>query len=280
MTVTVLGPQRRPTVSPPPAGTVAATVTAGWREREADDAELDGLLGGHTVNLRLHSRWLEVLEADPELATAELNHRAVLEELQDLYALRVDQEERALEAIRRSATRPRNKNAALADAEATLRLVDAQHLARVAEARADFDAAWRPGDRDAVLQQRAQVGAVLRDAGLLVVTGGHVGVLLHVLTLFAVTPPDEVLAWSAGAMALTERVILFTDGRAEAYAAGLGLIKDTVLLPHARHRLPLDDPARLGTLARRFAPARCLVLDDGVHGLDRARQVSVEGRVG
>ena len=82
MTVTVLGPQRRPTVGPVGAG--AATVTAGWREREADDAELDGLLGGRTVNLRLHARWLDVLENDPELADAELNHRAGLEELQDL----------------------------------------------------------------------------------------------------------------------------------------------------------------------------------------------------
>jgi hypothetical protein len=286
MTVTVLGPQRRPTLSPPPPGTVAATVTAGWRERESDDAELDGLLGGRTVNLRLHARWQDVLEADRELATAELNHRAVLEEMQDLYVLRVEQEERALEAIRRSSARPRAKAAALADAEEMLRLADTQHLARVAAARADFEAAWRPGDRDAVLQQRAQVGAVLRDAGLLVLTGGHVGVLLHVLTLFAVldpargTAPADVLAWSAGAMALTERVVLFTDGRAEACAAGLGLLKDTVLLPHARHRLPMDDPARMGALARRFAPARCLVLDDGVHGLERARAVTAEGRVG
>ena len=280
MTVTVLGPQRRPTVGPLPAGTVAATVTAGWREREADDAELDALLGGRTVNLRLHARWLAVLDDDRELATAEVNHRAVLEELQDLYALRVDQQERAIEAIRRSATRPRTKSAALADAEETLRLVDAQHLARAAEARADFDAAWRPGDRDAVRRHRAEVAAVLRDAGVLVLAGGHVGVLLHVLRLFAVTPPADVLAWSAGAMALTDRVVLFTDGRAEAYAAGLGLLGGTVLLPHARRRLPMDDPARLGALARRFAPASCLVLDDGVQGLDKARVIGADGRVG
>lgn len=280
MTVTILGPQRRPTVDPLPAGTVAATVTAGWREREADDAELDGLLGGRTVNLRLHSRWLAVLEADAELANAELNHRAVLEELQELYALRVDAAAAELTAIRRSASRPRTKNAALADAEEGLRLADAQHLARVAEARADFEAAWRPGDRDAVVQHRAQVGAVLRDAGVLVLAGGHVGVLLHVLTLFAVRPPADVLAWSAGAMALTDRVVLFTDGRAEAYAAGLGVLPDTVLLPHARRRLPMDDPAALGLLARRFAPATCLVLDDGAKGLAAARAIDPDGRLG
>jgi hypothetical protein len=105
-------------------------------------------------------------------------------------------------------------------------------------------------------------------------------VLLHVLRLFAATPgPADVLAWSAGAMALTDRVVLFTDGRAETYAYGLGLLPGTVLLPHARRRLPVDDPVRLGALARRFAPARCVVLDDG-GTLAAARTIGPEGRLG
>ena len=272
--ITVLGPQRRPTVAP--VGPGAATVTAGWREREADDAELDALLGGTTVNLRLHARWLDVLDADPELAGAELNHRAVLEELQDLYALQVRHADRAAAEIRRSSTRPRTRNAALADGEQTLRLLDEQHLARVAAARADFEQAWRPGEREPVARHRAEVAAVLAGAPVLVLAGGHVGVLLHVLRLFAVRPAGDVLAWSAGAMALTDRVVLFTDGRAEAYAAGLGVLPGVVLLPHARRRLPMDDPARLGALARRFAPARCVVLDDGGR-LETAKAITPDG---
>ena len=276
LTVTVLGPQRRPTVRPI-AGEVA-TVTAGWREREGDDAELDALLGGGTVNLHLHDRWLHVLESDPELANAELNHRAVLEELQDLYAVQVEHAEQAAAAVRRSSTRPRTRTAALADAEAALRLLDQRHLDRVAEARADFDAAWRPAEREPVAGHRAAIAETLTRLSTLVVAGGHVGVLLHVLRLFAVTPPADVLAWSAGAMALTDRVVLFTDGRAEAYAPGLGLVPDTVLLPHARRRLPVDDPVRLGALARRFAPARCVVLDDGAT-LATSRTIDPDGRL-
>ena len=281
MTVTVFGPQRRPTVGP--VGPGAATVTAGWRDREADDAELDRVLGGGTVNLRLHARWLQVLDADPELATAELNHRAVLDELQELYALQVGHAEQSALEVRRSSTRPRTRTAALADAEQALRLLDERHLARVEEVRAEFDAAWRPAGRDVVARHRAEVADALGRAGTLVLTGGHVGVLLHVLRLFDVRPPETVLAWSAGAMALTDRVVLFTDGRAEAYAPGLGLLKDTVLLPHARRRLPVDDPVRLGALARRFAPARCVVLDDGVRldpaTLTGARVVAADGKV-
>lgn len=276
--ITVLGPQRRPTVRP--VGPGAVTVTAGWQERETDDAELDRVLGGGTHNLRLHARWLEVLDADPELATAELNHRAVLAELQELYAMQVEHAERAAEAIQRSSFRPRTRAAALADAESALRLVDARHLARVAEARADFDVAWRPAERPVVARHRAEVADRIAGAAALVLTGGHVGVLLHVLRLFDVRPPQLVLAWSAGAMALTDRVVLFTDGRAETYAAGLGVLSGLVLLPHARRRLPLDDAVRLGALARRFAPARCVVLDDGVRlELGPAGELPADARV-
>ena len=270
MTLTVLGPQRRPTLD---SVTRAygpevrfATVTAGWQEREDDDAELSALLGGRAVNLALHARWLDVLDRDPELATAELNHRAVLDELQELYSIRLEHALNAVDAIRRSSARPRTRTGVLADAEQAVRLVDAQHLERVAAAQAAFEAAWRPGERPVVAAHRAAVADRARAAEVLVVAGGHVGVLLRVLTRFglAAVLPDRVVAWSAGAMALTERVVLFGSGPAEVYDAGLGLLPGTVLLPHARRRLPVDDPARLGVLARRFAPARCVVLDDGI----------------
>ena len=45
------------------------------------------------------------------------------------------------------------------------------------------------------------------------IAGGHVGELTRVLHLFHVAPylPARVVAWSAGAMALTDRVVLFHD---------------------------------------------------------------------
>jgi hypothetical protein len=71
-------------------------------------------------------------------------------------------------------------------------------------------------------------------------------------------------------MALTERIVLFHDhvphgvAQTEVYGEGLGVLRGLVLLPHARRRLRVDDRVRMGVLARRFAPARCAVLDDGV----------------
>jgi Peptidase family S51 len=278
--VTLLGPQRRPTLDRVfravarglDADAPVAVVTAGWQEREGDDDELRALLGRDTVNLGLHGRWLDVLERDREYAGAEREHRVVLDELEHLYLLQLDHALQAAYTVaRRQDGHPRTRKSALADAMAVVDLVDRQHLTRVRDIHRAFDEAWSPPDRPRVAEHRAAVREALRSACCLVVAGGHVGVLLRLLHLFGVAPhlPSTVIAWSAGAMALTERVVLFHDraahrpAHAEVFDEGLGLVTDAVLLPHARRRLRVDDPARMSVLARRFAPARCVVLDDG-----------------
>jgi hypothetical protein len=294
----VLGPQRRPTLGPVVGAldlaAPVATVTAGWEEREPDDTELDALLGGRSRNLRLHARWQDVLARDPAYADAERQYRAALREHRALYQLRLDAALRGLREVTRYDGDDAVRSAARTDAEAVVRLVDEQHLARVREARASFEDTWRPGERDAVAEHRSAVSHLAGSASALVVTGGNVEVLLHVLRLFAVPAPPAVIAWSAGAMALTERVLLFHDrtpyspSDAEFLDSGVGWLRGCVLLPHARRRLRTDDPVRMAELAARAAPARCVVLDDGVR-LDLgsrgelppdARVVAGDGHIG
>ena len=294
----VLGPQRRPTLGPVVGAldlaAPVATVTAGWEEREPDDTELDALLGGRSRNLRLHARWQDVLARDPAYADAERQYRAALREHRALYQLRLDAALRGLREVTRYDGDDAVRSAARTDAEAVVRLVDEQHLARVREARASFEDTWRPGERDAVAEHRSAVSHLAGSASALVVTGGNAEVLLHVLRLFAVPAPPAVIAWSAGAMALTERVLLFHDrtpyspSDAEFLDSGLGWLRGCVLLPHARRRLRTDDPVRMAELAARAAPARCVVLDDGVrldlgsHGElpPDARVVTGDGHIG
>jgi hypothetical protein len=294
----VLGPQRRPTLGPVVGAldlaAPVATVTAGWAEREPDDTELDALLGSRSRNLRLHARWQDVLARDPAYADAERQYRAALREHRALYQLRLDAALRGLREVTRYDGDDAVRSAARTDAEAVVRLVDEQHLARVREARASFEDTWRPGERDAVAEHRSAVSHVAGSASALVVTGGNVEVLLHVLRLFAVPAPPAVIAWSAGAMALTERVLLFHDrtpyspSDAEFLDSGVGWLRGCVLLPHARRRLRTDDPVRMAELAARAAPARCVVLDDGVrldlgsHGElpPDARVVAGDGHIG
>lgn len=294
MTVILLGPQRRPTVDAVArslglAGPVA-TVTAGWQEREPDDAELGRLLGGRDAALSLYRRWLDVQERDPGYAAGERRLAGVLAELTELYLLRLDYAMQAVHAVQRrsgSAAVPwagsgagcgpgagsGAASAALAEAVEAVRELDAAHLRRVDGARGEFYAGLAPHGRPVIAEHRAAVAAVLARASALVIAGGHVGVLaglLHLFNVAAALPAGvPVIAWSAGAMALADRIVLFHDrapqgpGHPEVHGAGLSLVRGAVLLPHARSRLLLGDTGRMAVFARRFAPARCVPIEAG-----------------
>jgi hypothetical protein len=121
-----------------------------------------------------------------------------------------------------------------------------------------------------------------------------VGVLADALHLFNVAASlcSAVIAWSAGAMALAERIVLFHDrsahgpGHPEIHGSGLSVFRNVVPLPHARARLLLDDAPRMAVFARRFAPARCVLLENGTR-IDTgggscppgARVLAADGRV-
>ena len=275
MRVTLLGPQRRPTLdtvaaSLYPEGPIA-TITAGWQEREPDDGELGKLLGSRDVNLRLYRRWLDVHERDPEFALGERKLAAVLDDLQEAYLLRLDHALQAVYAVQRRGNGHRLRADVLAEAIGAVRELDAAHLRRVGAVRGEFYQGLHPHDRPVIAGHRADVAGLLRDAVAVVVAGGHVGVLADVLHLFGIAASlrSAVIAWSAGAMALAERIVLFHDrsargpGHPEIYGSGLSVFRNVVPLPHARARLLLDDAPRMAVFARRFAPARCVLLENG-----------------
>lgn len=274
--ITLLGPQRSPRLDQVVAEQELtgpfATINAGWQEREPEDELLDSLLGGASVNLRLWHRMQQVWEADPEFAEADRQRRLVLEEMQQLYLLGLDHAMAAIGEISQHPPRdPSVLSLALQDAEHIVRDLDARHLRRVAGLYDDFWARTEPHARPAVAEARELVARDLDGVEAVVITGGHVGVLLGALHLFNVAPAlaRPVIAWGAGAMALTERVVLFHDRAAhgpavaETYAAGLGLVKETVALPSPSERLDLADAARMAILHRRFDPAHALLLEAG-----------------
>ena len=275
MRVILLGPQRRPTVDAAvrllAADGPIATVTAGWQEREPDDQLLSTLLGGHDVNLGLYRRWLDVLDRDPEYAAGSRRLADVLGELEETYLLRLDYALQAVYALQHRAPEDPVSDEAVADAIAAVRELDEGYLHQVNSAREEFFEELRPHDRPVIAEHRAAVAGVLASASAMVMAGGHVGVLAEVLHLFnvAAAPLSQVIAWSAGAMALADRIVLFHDrspqgpGHPEVYGAGLSLLREVVLLPHAKARLLLDDTQRMAVFARRFAPARCILLETG-----------------
>ncbi len=296
--ITLLGPQRDPRVPHVVRhlglrGKRFAMITAGWRDRESEDGLLSELLGGDTVNLGLWGLMQQLWEADPELAAADRRRRTVHTEMQELYLIGLEQAKEAINRIHAHAPRaPHVVEEALTDVIEVIRDLDERHLERVADLNEEFYRRYQPQHRDAVVAARFRVGRAVAGCDAIAITGGHVGVLMGALHVFNLgpalaSPPDPatvadgddpppptllrpVLAWGAGAMALTERVLLFYDrsvtspGVSELLMEGLGLTRGVVALPSPKDRLAMKDRRRLSLLARRAAPRRPLLLGERV----------------
>lgn len=277
--IILLGPQRHA----PLVGTALDTlglkgpvcaVTAGWQEREGEVAELVRHLNREVTDLALYHRTETVFERDPELAAAYRSRQNRLQERQRLYRLRLAHTlAAARELLDTEGPDLEQLEIERAAALKAVRSLDRHHLRQIRQIHIDFEKSWNPVERPALQEQRDELAGLLRDSQALLIAGGHVGVLIGRLRLFAL---DELLndlpivAWSAGAMALTESIVLFHDhppqgpGDPEVLDRGLGLVSGLVPLPHARERLRLEDHRRVALFAGRFAPARCLTLDRGV----------------
>jgi len=278
--VVLLGPQRSdPTLKQAVDslgihGRVAA-VTAGWEEREAEDQEMRDHLGVRVVNLKVYERAEDVYQRDPELFAAMRDRHDHLRKLQELYRLQLAHALAAgRELLRRGTPEGFEElmGPAVDEAIEAVRELDRRHAAHIAEIHAQFDQRWRPLERDSVVRHRTELKAQLVGCEALCVAGGHVTILLNrlrLLGLLELVGDLPIIAWSAGAMVLSPRIVLFHDsppqgfGNPEVLEAGLGAFPGVVALPHADKRLHLSDPARVAIFARRFVPDLCAVLVKG-----------------
>lgn len=275
--VVLLGPQRfEPTLSATleslGCGEPLAVISAGWQEREEETEELGLHVGRELVNLRLYRRADEAVADDEALAGALRQRQDEMQRLQNLYRSRLAL---ALEAARELLQHPGKDRFVEAHRRAAIRAVralDRQHLVHIRRIHAEFEARWNPSARDSVRRHRDEIAASLGACSAVVVSGGHVAVLINRMRLFSLVELEwaaPVVAWSAGAMAVSERIVLFHDsppqgpGDPEVLDWGLGLCSGVVPLPHASRRLRLDDPLRVSLLSRRFSPAHSVALDAG-----------------
>lgn len=275
--LTLLGPQRwqpdlvnafdRLSIN----GSVAA-ITAGWQEREGENEELQQHLGRQVVDLKLHRRLEQVFVEDPELFNEHRARQDRLRALQRLYRYRLDFfMEPARELLRREEEPEALATHQQAAVEA-LRQLDDEHLQSIRHVHAEFEARHKPQQRSAIQRQRDEIQGILSDMSALAIAGGHVIVLVNRMRLFGLGDligDLPIFAWSAGAMALSRRIVVFHDsppqgaGNAEVLDAGLGWFGHLLPLPHASRRLHLDDPLRVALFARRFAPEVGVPLEAG-----------------
>lgn len=129
-----------------------------------------------------------------------------------------------------------------------------------------YDPAWRAAQER--LERR------ILGANSIILFGGHLDLLLDALRFFrlrdalaeALRRGTQIVAMSAGAMVLCERVIVYNDLAAtrrdfQLYDRGLALVRDIQLFPHCTERIQTDDPDNLAYLARRFRHHVCVGLN-------------------
>ncbi|MBA2661662.1 MAG: Type 1 glutamine amidotransferase-like domain-containing protein [Bradymonadaceae bacterium] len=277
------------------SGTVAL-ITAGWQENEAEDDTLARRMGRPRVNLALHARSEKAFGADADLACAAAARQKHLQHLQEFYRMRLDAVDDVASAIAVRHVDPLELDEQRQISVTQLRHLDADHLARCASVLDDFDATWKPRERQAVTTHSEEIAAVIEGCDAVVIAGGHILALLNRMRLFDVLARvgrRPIVAWSAGAMALTERIVLFHDSPpfgknlAQVIDPGLGICPGVVVLPDMSRRVQLNKREKIGRFAQRMAPATCIALDpgsriefkDGVLQQVKAERLTIAGDV-
>lgn len=275
MSLTILGPERPDGVLPRVlqkhgvTGPVAL-ISAGWRYDEARDEPLRAAIPNEVRNLRLYERF-RVLERDAtELMSRYTAKQDALRRMKERYHLRLQSAVSCATNLLSEVASP--EDPWFQQAVRHLHEVDELFLTEARALHDGFDREVQPRKHPLVRAACDAIAAELDGCGALLVAGGHVGVLRNRCTFFDIgrhLPDRPLYAWSAGAMLMTERILLYHDhtaygpGTAEFLDHGFGLLRATILLPHARERLDLGKPVNVAVLAHRLAPRKVVGLQNG-----------------
>jgi len=248
------------------------SITAGWRDSEAETEELQSSVGSPVEDLNLYHLAEEIFSREPQLHALQRERQDKLLELQRLYRIRLTPAMMAARKLMREKGESDLLRLEQRAAISQVRALDRHHLQRIAAIHQDFDRRRAtlliPGADNLrqTLQQK------MADSELVLIAGGHVAVLINRIRLFRLVDvllQKTIVAWSAGAMVLGERIVLFHDDApqgkrdAEVLDAGLGIVKNIIPLPQAESRLDWSSRNRMALFSRRFTPAKCCTLDSG-----------------
>lgn len=248
-----------------------AMITAGWQEREDQDQELREEIKDEAVNLRIYERSREVFAKEPKLFSAHRDKQDALKALQRMYSIRL---EAAMNALKRLRQLDADDWGLLAmqrqAATAQVQELDRQHNEQVGALWSSFHDEHPHTKYPTLARHRDELMASLEGSKALLIAGGHVAILLNRLLIFEPSGwlyDRPIVAWSAGAMALSDQIVLFHDSaaqgpnHAEVMGPGLGCFNGLIALPHANSRIRYEDKARTRLLADRYSPAICAPLE-------------------
>mgnify|MGYP003676439492 CR=1 FL=1 len=274
-----------------------AVITAAWQEAEADTEELQQQLQRPIVSLDLYQRAEAIFADDEKLRTAYRARQDQLQELQQLYRTRLRQSMIAARKMRRIEGSSPLLAIERQHATEQLRDLDAHHSSRIQAIFDEYAHEIIESSSALLKQHRDEIENAMAGCSTVLITGGNVLVLLNRLQLFEMQShlaSRHLVAWSAGAMVLSDTIVLYHDrtplGRRdpEVLGPGLGIIPNLIFLPDAKKRLQDKDRARVGIFSDRFAPGDCITLNNGslfhfdeknVHRVENAHRLSSEGDI-
>lgn len=273
----MLGPQSpnpnlRQVIDELGVGGPIVSITAGWRDYEGELEDLETDLGQPVEDLRIYHRSEEIFAQEPQLLALHRERQDQLLELQRLYQVRLNPTVSAARSILQEPGQTRLLRLEQRAAVSQVRALDRHHLKRIAAIHREFNARRAEIRIHSAARHLEYVHQKVAQAGMVLIAGGHVAVLLNRIRLFRLEnllAEKPVVAWSAGAMVLGERIVLFHDNapqgkrNAEILDAGLGIVRNLIPLPHARQRLDWSRSTRMALFSRRFALSRCCTLDNG-----------------
>ena len=289
----ILGPQRPPNLAQVvdkflPEGPLAL-VTAGWRHDEQDISALERDLDRPLYLLPLY-RWFDQLGMiEPELSNLHRQRQNQIMAYKKVYRLQLRASFDLWHKVRELyALDPQLYADDEKDACSAVRMTDKRAFERINDIRSSYPSLLRPWEHPSAENFHYKIARTLDACSGILFAGGHVAILRNRLYFFGfdvllrqfLDAGKQIVAWSAGAMSLTDRIILYYDnppdgiGIPELLDSGLGLIKDTIFLPHATERLDTHKTHRMPRFARRFSPTKCIGLAAGDHlQFDRHGQV-------
>lgn len=257
-----------------PPGPVAA-ITVGWRETEPVLKEVAHELedlGREAAPLHIGERVGRIFQRDPGLAES---HRTLQDGLlaeERLYGARLRRAVETAHEIARPTFGEKYRAPYAEEAWRAILEADRFHVERHAALWQEFRETVRLHERPALREEKEEVERLLAASAAVVLTGGHVAVIRNRLLLLGLQDALArlpILAWSAGAMVLTPRVVLFHDrlpggsAHPEILGDGFSVLPGLALFPDAGLRLDLEDRQSLGELSGRVAPDRAVLLEPG-----------------
>lgn len=246
-------------------------ISAGWQEAEGDLHEMQSCIERPMIDLGLYRRTEVVVSASQAVREAHRLRQDRLRLLQRYYRVRLSHAIEAAVAVLDTDEDSDVIKFEQRHAIAQLRALDRHHLGRVRATHQQYDQVQSVHEAEALRDQRQEIESLLAPLSTVVITGGNVAVLITRLRLMgmgALLQNKNLVAWSAGAMALCDRIVLYHDrapqGRrdAEIFDVGLGLVPGLIVLPNAKRRLDTSHTTHLALLSRRFAPRRSVTLDN------------------